>query len=131
MYRRTSFSSKYGFLFFSKRNFRVLASKRAKEAKTVDSTKQISAIEYQEMKKKQDRQISRSDIRETSKSGEMRRHPTIRILLNKWQRQKEKEQMRREKEHWRYQEECERRRVQEKTNIIGTVLSSNIAGMKA
>jgi len=97
----------------------------------VDSTKQISAIEYQEMKKKQDRQISRSDIRETSKSGEMRRHPTIRILLNKWQRQKEKEQMRREKEHWRYQEECERRRVQEKTNIIGTVLSSNIAGMKA
>ena len=51
------------------------------------------------MKKKQDRQISRSDIPETSKSSEMRRRPTVRILLNKWQRQKEKEQMRQERDY--------------------------------
>jgi len=51
------------------------------------------------------------DIPETPKSGEMHRRPTVRILLNKWQRQKEKEQMCQEREHWRYQEECERRRV--------------------
>jgi hypothetical protein len=31
--------------------FRVLNSKRAKEAKAVDSMRQISAAEYQEMKK--------------------------------------------------------------------------------
>jgi len=89
----------------------VLTSKRAKEAKAVDSIKQISAAEYQETKKKQDRQISQLDVPETSKSGEMRRRPTVKILLNKWQRQKEKEQMHQERDHWRYQEEYERRRV--------------------
>jgi len=52
---------------FPRGNFRILTSERAKEAKAVDSIKQISATEYQEMKKKQDRQISRSDILETSK----------------------------------------------------------------
>ena len=64
----------------------MLTSERAKEVKAVDSARLISATEYQEMKKKQDRQISRSDIPETSRSGEMRRCPTVRILLNKWQR---------------------------------------------
>jgi hypothetical protein len=43
----------------------------------------------------------------------MRRRPTVRILLNKWQRQKENEQMRQERDYWRYQEEYERRRIQE------------------
>jgi len=71
---------------FPKGKFKVLTSERAKESKAVDSTRQISAAEYQEMKKKQDRQISRSDFHETFKSGEMRRRPTVRILLNKWQR---------------------------------------------
>jgi hypothetical protein len=59
----------------------------------MDSTRQISTAKYQEMKKKQDRQNSRSDRPKTSKDSEARMHPTIRILLNKWQRQKEKEQM--------------------------------------
>jgi len=79
----------------------------------VDSTRQISTVEYQKMKEKQDWQISRSDLPETSKNGEMRRHPTVRISLNKWQRQKKKEQMCQEKDYWRYQEEYERRRIHE------------------
>jgi hypothetical protein len=94
---------------FLKGKFKVLTSKRAKEARAMDSTKQISAAEYQEMKKKQDRQISRLDIPEISKSGEMCRHPTVKNLLNKWRRQKEKEQMRQEREYWRYQEEYEKK----------------------
>ena len=96
---------------FPKGKFKVLTFEKVKEAKAVDSARQILAAEYQEMKKKQDRQISRSNILETYKSGEMRRRPTIRILLNKWQRQKEKVQMRQERDYWRYQEEYERRRV--------------------
>ena len=84
-----------------KGKFKVLTSERAREAKAVDSTRQISAAQYQ---KKHERQISRSDFPETSKSDEMR---------NKWQRQKEKEQMRQERDYWRFQEEYERRRIQE------------------
>ena len=42
---------------FAGGNFRVLTFERAKEAKAVDSTRQISTTKYQEMKKKQDRQI--------------------------------------------------------------------------
>jgi hypothetical protein len=71
---------------FPRGKFKVLTSERAKEAKVVDSIRKISTIEYQKMKEKQDRQISQLDILETSKSGEMRRRPTVRILLNKWQR---------------------------------------------
>jgi hypothetical protein len=98
---------------FPKGKFMVLTSESAKEAKAVDSARQILVAEYQEMKKKQDRQISRLHVLETSKSGEMHRRPTVRILLNKWQRQKEKAQMCQERDYWRYQEECERRRIQE------------------
>jgi len=43
----------------------------------------------------------------------MRRRPTVRILLNKWQRQKEKEQVCQERDYWRYQEVHERRKIQE------------------
>jgi len=43
---------------FPRGKFKVLTSKRAKEAKAVDSTRQILAAEYQEVKKKQDRQIN-------------------------------------------------------------------------
>jgi len=68
---------------FPKGNFKVLTSVRAKKAGTVDSEKQISAKEYQEIKMKQNRQNSRHDQPETSKASEMRRRPTSRILLNK------------------------------------------------
>jgi hypothetical protein len=42
---------------------------------------------------KQKQQNSQYDQPETSKAGEMRRRPTSRILLNKWQRQQEKDQL--------------------------------------
>ena len=99
--------------YFPKGKFKVITSERANETKAVDSTRQISAANYQKMKEKYDQQISRSDIPKTSKNGEMRRCPTVKILLNKWQRQKEKEQMRQERDYWRYQQEYERRRIQE------------------
>jgi len=40
---------------FTKGKFKVLTSERAKETKAVDSVRQISAVEYQEMKKRQHR----------------------------------------------------------------------------
>ena len=43
---------------FPKGKFKVLTSERAKEAKVVDSVRQILVAEYHEMKKKQGRQVS-------------------------------------------------------------------------
>jgi hypothetical protein len=97
----------------SKGKFKVLTSERARKAGTVDSEKQISAKEYQAIKVKQKRQNSRYDQPETSRAGEMRRRPTSRILLNKWQRQQEKDQLRREKEYQEWLEEEEYRRYQD------------------
>jgi len=65
------------------------------------------------MKKKQDRQNSRYDHPETSKDGEACRRHTVRILLNKWQKQKEKDLMCQERNYWKYQEIFERRRIRE------------------
>jgi len=68
----------------------VLTSDRAKENKVVDSERQISSAEYQEIKRKRDRQNSRYHCPKTSKDREAHRCPIVKILLNKWQRQKEK-----------------------------------------
>ena len=62
---------------------KILTSDRAKTIGAVDPEKQISAEEYQEMERK--RKDSQYDHPRTSRTGEMRRHPTVRILLNKWQ----------------------------------------------
>jgi hypothetical protein len=94
---------------FSQGNLKVLTSKRAKEARTVDSEKQISAKEYREIKAKRNQQNSRYDQFEISKVGAVRKHSTSRILLNKWQRQKEKEQIRQEREYQEWLEEEEYR----------------------
>jgi len=75
---------------FQRGKFKVLTSNRAREARIVYSERQILANEYHEIKKKQDQQNSRCDCLETSKAGEMRRCPIIRILLKKWQWQKER-----------------------------------------
>ena len=46
-----------------KGKFKVLTSDRAKEARTVDSERQISVEEYSEIKKKQDQQnMTKCDI---------------------------------------------------------------------
>jgi hypothetical protein len=84
---------------FPRGNFKVLTSERAKKVGTIDSEKLISAEEYREIKAKQNQPNSRYDQFETSKAGVARKRPTSRILLNKWQRQKEKEHIQQEREY--------------------------------
>jgi len=70
---------------------KVLTSTRAKETRTVDPKMQISADEYREIKRRHDQQNSRYEQGETSRNRAIRPRFTSRILLNKWQRQKEKD----------------------------------------
>ena len=64
---------------------------KAREDGSVDPKVQISANEYEEAKKQHDQQRSRYEQGETSRAGATRPRVTSRILLNKWQRQKEKD----------------------------------------
>ena len=73
-----------------KRKTKVLTSSKSREAGTVDPERQISADEYREIKRRRDKQKSRYEQRETSKYGVTKPRVTSQILLNKWQRQKEK-----------------------------------------
>ena len=77
-----------------KEKAKVLTSARARENGTVDPEMQISADEYREIKRRRDQQKSRYEQGETSRDGAMRPHVTSQILLNKWQRQKEKDYQR-------------------------------------
>ena len=69
---------------------KVLTSTKSREAGTVDPKMQISADEYREIRKHRDQQKSRYEQGEESKDGATKPRVTSRILLNKWQRQKEK-----------------------------------------
>ena len=51
----------------------------------------MSADEYREVKRCYDQQKSRYEQGEMSRNGAMRPRVTSRILLNKWQRQKERD----------------------------------------
>ena len=109
---------------------KVLTSIRAKETRTIDSKMQISADEYREIRRRCDQQKSRYEQGETSKDGATRPCVTSQILLNKWQRQKEKDY-----QYWleeqEYQRQQEKRGTKEnKLNRIGIVLSSDITGTK-
>jgi hypothetical protein len=70
---------------------KVLTSAKAKEDGPVDPEVQISTNEYKEVRPQRDRQKSRYEQGETSRAGAMHPHITSRILLNKWQHQKEKD----------------------------------------
>ena len=70
---------------------KVLTSSKAKEDGSVDPKVQISANGYEEAKKQHDQQKSWYERGETFRAGAMRPHVTSRILLNKWQCQKEKD----------------------------------------
>ena len=83
---------------------KVLTSTRAKEARTIDSKMQISADEYREIKRHRDQHKSRYEQGEMSRNGVMRPRVTSRILLNKWQQQKEKDY-----QHWLEEKEYQRR----------------------
>ena len=68
---------------------KVLTSTKSREARTVDPKMQISADEYREIKRRRDKQESPYEQGGTSKAGATRPRVTSRILLNKWQWQKE------------------------------------------
>ena len=73
---------------------KVLTSTKSREARTVDPKMQISADEYREIKRRRDKQKSRYEQGKTSKDGVTKPRVTSRILLNKWQQQKEKDYQR-------------------------------------
>ena len=101
-----------------KGNTKVLTSTRAKETRTVDPEMQISADEYRKVRRRRDQQKSRYAQGEMSRNGEIRPHVTSRILLNKWQRQKEKDYQccLEEKEYQRQQEKERYERKQAKSH---------------
>jgi len=73
---------------------KVLTSTKSKEAGTVDPNMQISADEYREIRRRRTEQNSRYEQGDTSKAETTKPRVTSRILLNKWQRQKEKDYQR-------------------------------------
>ena len=73
---------------------KVLTSTKSKEARTVDPKMQISADEYKEIRRRRAEQKSWYEQGETSKIGTTKPWATSRILLNKWQQQKEKDYQR-------------------------------------
>ena len=68
---------------------KVLTLTKAKEDGSVDPKVQISANEYKKAKQQHNQQNNRYEQGETSRAGAMHPRVTSRILLNKWQRQKE------------------------------------------
>ena len=77
-----------------KEKTKVLTSTKSREVGTVDPEMQISVDEYREIRRCRDKQKSRYEQGETSKVGATKPRVTSRILLNKWQRQKEKDYQR-------------------------------------
>ena len=73
---------------------KVLTSAKSREAVTVDPKMQISADEYREIRKRCGQQKGRYEQGETSKDRATKPRVTSRILLNKWQQQKEKDYQR-------------------------------------
>ena len=67
---------------------KVLTSSKLREARTVDPKMQISADEY---RRRCAEQKSRYEQGKTSKAEMTKPWVTSQILLNKWQRQKEKD----------------------------------------
>jgi hypothetical protein len=71
---------------FPKGKAKVLTSARARETGIVDLDMQISAEEFEIMKKRREQKKTRYEKGESSKVGAMKPRVTSRILLNKWQR---------------------------------------------
>jgi hypothetical protein len=89
---------------------KVLTSTKAKEDWSIDPKVQISTDEYEEAKKQRNQQKSRYEQGETSRVGALCLRVTSRILLNKWQCQKEKDHQRWLKEE--YERLCEEERYE-------------------
>ena len=91
-----------------KEKTKVLTSTKLRETRTVDLEMQISTDEYREIRKCRDKQESGYEQGETSKDGATKPRITSRILLNKWQRQKEKDYQR-----WLEEQEYQRQQKKE------------------
>ena len=70
---------------------KVLTSTKSKEAGIVYPNMRISTNEYREIRRRHAEQKSRYEQGKTSKAKTTKPRVTSRILLNKWQRQKEKD----------------------------------------
>ena len=73
---------------------KVLTSTKSKEARTVNPKMQISADEYRGIRRRRAKQKSRYEQGKMSKAETTKPRVTFQILLNKWQRQKEKDYQR-------------------------------------
>ena len=89
----------------------MLTSAKAKKDGLIDPKVHVSANEYKKVKQQCDQQKSRYEQGETSRVGAMRPCVTSRILLNKWQRQKEKDYQHRLEEE-EYERWCEEERYE-------------------
>jgi hypothetical protein len=89
---------------------KVLMSAKAKEDGSVDPKAQISTEEYEEARKQHNQQKSRYEQGETSRASALHPWVTFRILLNKWQCQKEDYQHRLKEEE--YERRCEEERYE-------------------
>jgi hypothetical protein len=90
---------------------KVLTSARAKQDGSVDPTRQVTM----EQVHKEAPRILKSQI-EVGESSRTKPRVTTRILLNKWQRQQEKERYQKQKyeeERHRFEEEARRRELEE------------------
>ena len=92
---------------------KVLTSTKSRKDGTVDPKMQISADEYREIRRRRAEQKSRYEQGETSKVGMIKPRVISRILLNKWQRQKEKDYQRWLKDQ-EYQRQLEKERYERK-----------------
>jgi hypothetical protein len=91
-----------------KGKMKVLTSEKAKQGGSVDPARQVT---LEQIHKESRFPKSQIEVGESSKS-----RVTSRILLNKWQRQQEKEhyqQHKYEEEKWRYEEEMRRKEKEE------------------
>ena len=73
---------------------KVLTSIKSKEARTADAEIQISADEYREIRRRRAEQKSQYEQEKMSEAETTKPRVTSQILLNKWQRQKEKDYQR-------------------------------------
>jgi hypothetical protein len=101
---------------FSSGKVKVLTSEKAKESKAVDPDSQMTTEEYQEVQRRLYQQNSQFNRAETSKASALRRRPTAQILLNKWQRQQEKDHQRWLKKDEVRQDEGRNKRKQDESH---------------
>lgn len=67
-----------------KRKTKVLTSAKARESGAIDPEMQITAREYEEIKRCREKHKSRFEQGLSTRTAALRPHITSRILLNKW-----------------------------------------------